>query len=137
MDQRILESLVERLRYGGMSRYTTTAGGLATRCTTRRHRERLMTAAAQPWTLERICEVLQNPKVKQMCIGEINRAQIHEIAKVFAKWQGVAEKRLASVERAKAARAEELAGRPVPGNWTDCTDEVIAEAARIKASKAA
>lgn len=94
-----------------------------------------MTADAQPWTIERIHESLGSPKVRQAFMCELNKARIHEITGVFAKWQGIAEQTVAAVERARAAREAELAGEPVPGEWTDVTDEVLEAAEEIKNRK--
>ncbi|KPI12038.1 hypothetical protein OK074_2659 [Actinobacteria bacterium OK074] len=80
------------------------------------------------WTIETICDALASPAAKQRFLGEINRAPVHEIVTVFAKWQRIAAGLAAAAERGRdLARAEAETGE-VPGEWTDVTDRVLAEA---------
>jgi hypothetical protein len=94
-------------------------------------------AETEPWTIERITDALGNPAVRQRFLGELNKAQIHEITGVFAKWQGIAEQLLHAVERAREIRTAELAGEPVPGKWIDITDELQERVERLRARGAA
>jgi hypothetical protein len=83
-----------------------------------------MSETVAPWTIQRITDALGSPAVRQRFLGELNRAQIHEITGIFAKWQGIAEQLLHAVERAHEFRAAELAGEPIPGDWVDMTDQL-------------
>lgn len=91
----------------------------------------------EPWTIERISEALGSPSMRQRFLSELNKAPAHELLNVFAKWQGSAERSLRSLERSREARAEQLAGRPVPGDWKDATDEVLAKAEQLRSKGAA
>jgi hypothetical protein len=85
----------------------------------------------EPWTIERISDALGSPAIRQRFLAELNTAQIHELTGVFAKWQGIAEQLLHSVERAREARSADLAGLPIPGEWIDITDELRERADRL------
>ncbi|MFD0405572.1 hypothetical protein [Kitasatospora sp. NPDC127116] len=93
--------------------------------------------AHQPWSIERIAAALGNPTLAQRFLGEINKAPAYRVMEVFAKWQGVAERLEETAARVEEARAAEAAGLPIPGEWVDVTEEVQAEAARIRARGAA
>lgn len=77
-----------------------------------------------PWTIERIREALGNPVLEKRFLGEIYRAPLHEMLTVFARWQIRAEQLLLTAERIREAHAEQLAGRPVPGEWIDASDRL-------------
>lgn len=94
-------------------------------------------SADQPWTIERICDALGTPALSTRFLGEINRSPAHEMLAVFAKWQGIAERLLITAQRVTEAKAAQEAGLPVPGEWTDITEKVQAEAAGIRAHRAA
>jgi hypothetical protein len=97
-----------------------------------------MSDTAAPWTIERISDALGNPAIRQRFLSELNKAQIHEITAVFAKWQGVAEQLLHTAERAREFRAAELAGEPIPGEWIELTvDDLKARANRLRDVNAA
>jgi len=72
-----------------------------------------------PWTIERICEALGSPGARKTFLAQINKAPVYELSNVAAKWQGVAERTLATAARIREAHAEEQSGRPVPGEWID------------------
>lgn len=93
--------------------------------------------SSEPWNIERICDALGNPTLAQRFLAQINKAPAHEILAVFAKWQGIAERTLAAVQRGREAAAIEAAGGEIPGEWHDVTDRVLGEAARIRARGAA
>lgn len=90
-----------------------------------------------PWTIERIRDALGNPTLAQRFLSEINKAPAHEVLSVFARWQNIAERTLASVQRGREAAAIQEAGGDIPGQWTDITDQVLDEAARIRSRGAA
>ncbi|GAA0453965.1 hypothetical protein ACFQ2B_27730 [Streptomyces stramineus] len=90
-----------------------------------------------PWTIERISDALGNPTLAQRFLSEINKAPAHEMLSVFAKWQGIAERTLAAVQRGREAAAIQEAGGDIPGEWTDVTDRVLQDAARIRSRGAA
>ncbi|WP_411121303.1 hypothetical protein [Streptomyces sp. x-19] len=86
----------------------------------------------QTWTIESICEALGSPSAKQRFLSEINRASVHEIVTVFAKWQAIAAGMAAAAERGRElARIEAETGN-VPGEWIDVTDRIRAEAATAR-----
>ncbi|MEU6233826.1 hypothetical protein [Kitasatospora sp. NPDC047058] len=91
----------------------------------------------QPWTIERITEALGSPDLTQRFLGEINRAPAAELLAVFARWQGIAESTVAAVERGREIAAAQAAGQPIPGEWEDITDQVRADAAKLKSRSAA
>jgi hypothetical protein len=93
--------------------------------------------AEQPWTIERITEALGSPDLAQRFLGEINKAPAYRVMDVFAKWQGIAERLGEARARIGDARAAVEAGGPVPGEWTDITEETMAAADRIRARGAA
>ncbi|WPO69949.1 hypothetical protein [Streptomyces sp. KN37] len=45
---------------------------------------------SEPWTIERICGSLGDPKLTQRFLSEINKAPAHRILTVFAKWARIA-----------------------------------------------
>jgi hypothetical protein len=94
-------------------------------------------ASEQPWTIERICDALGDPDLAQRFLGEINRAPVHELLGVVAKWKGIAERTLAAVERARELAAYDARGEELPGEWIDVTDRILADAERIRARGAA
>ncbi|MFF7023007.1 hypothetical protein ACFY97_18640 [Streptomyces klenkii] len=93
--------------------------------------------STQPWTIERIRDALGNPALAQRFLSEINKAPAHDVLAVFARWQNIAERTLASVQRGHEAAAIQEAGGDIPGQWTDVTDRVLEEAARIRSRGAA
>ena len=93
--------------------------------------------SGEAWTIERIRDALGNPALAQRFLGEVNKAPAPQLLTVFAKWQGIAERTLAAVQRGREAAAIEAAGGEVPGDWHDVTDRVLQEAERIRARGAA
>lgn len=91
----------------------------------------------QPWTIERISDALGNPTLAQRFLSEINRAPAHQLLHVFAKWQGIAERSIEAARRGREIAAAEARGEEPPGQWTDVTDRVLAEAARNRTRGAA
>lgn len=91
----------------------------------------------QPWTIERICDALGNPTLASRFLGEINRAPAHQLLHVFARWQGIAQRAVEAAERGREIAAAEQRGEEPPGQWTDVTDRVLAEAARNRTQGAA
>jgi hypothetical protein len=91
----------------------------------------------QQWTIERISEALGNPTLSQRFISEINRAPAHQLLAVFARWERIAKDTLAAVERGRELAAYDARGEEPPGEWTDVTDKVLAEAESIRARGAA
>ncbi|MEU5051802.1 MULTISPECIES: hypothetical protein [unclassified Streptomyces] len=85
------------------------------------------------WSIERIRDVLGSPDLSRRFSDEIGRAPAHTVPAVFAKWQAIAERTLASVERGRQAAAAEAAGGEVPGEWIDITQKVQEDAALIRA----
>ncbi|MDT0451165.1 hypothetical protein [Streptomyces hesseae] len=86
-----------------------------------------------PWSIERIRDALGSPDLSRRFVAEIGRAPAHEMLTVFAKWQGIAERTLAAVERGRQAAAAEAAGGEVPGEWIDITQKVQEDAALVRA----
>ncbi|MFI5660971.1 hypothetical protein [Streptomyces sp. NPDC051684] len=91
----------------------------------------------QPWTIESIRDALGNPALAQRFLSEINKAPAHELLHVFAKWERIAKDTLAAVRRGRRLAEYEARGEEPPGEWTDGTDRVLAEAARIRSRGAA
>lgn len=91
----------------------------------------------QPWTIESICDALGNPTLASRFLGEINRAPAHQLLAVFARWERIAKDTLAAVERGRELAAAEARGEEPPGEWSDVTDRVLAEAELIRARGAA
>ncbi|MEU4210952.1 hypothetical protein AB0F13_13320 [Streptomyces sp. NPDC026206] len=85
------------------------------------------------WSIERIRDALGSPGLSQRFTDEIGRAPAHAVLAVFAKWQGIAERTLAAVERGRQAAAAEAAGGEVPGEWIDITQKVQEDAALVRA----
>ncbi|MBC2908286.1 hypothetical protein [Streptomyces cupreus] len=85
------------------------------------------------WTIETICEALGSPAAKQRFLGEINRAQVHEIVTVFAKWQQIASDLMAAAERGRELARTEAETGEIPGEWIDVTDRIQAQAAAARA----
>ncbi|MFH8785302.1 hypothetical protein [Streptomyces roseoverticillatus] len=92
---------------------------------------------AKRWTIETICDALGSPPAKQRFLSEINRAPVHEIVTVFAKWQQIAEDISAAVERGRELARVEAETGEVPGEWIDVTDRIQAEAAAARSRGAA
>ncbi|WP_328931912.1 MULTISPECIES: hypothetical protein [unclassified Streptomyces] len=91
----------------------------------------------QSWTIESIRDALGNPALAQRFLGEINRAPAHQLLAVFARWERIAKDTLAAVERGQRIAAAEARGEEPAGDWIDATDRVLADAARIRASRGA
>lgn len=91
----------------------------------------------QPWTIESIRDALGSPALAQRFLGEINRAPAHQLLQVFAKWERIAKDAVAAVDRGREIAAAEARGEAPTADWTDATDRVHAEAARIRARGAA
>ncbi|MFD4596771.1 hypothetical protein ACFWPQ_01935 [Streptomyces sp. NPDC058464] len=91
----------------------------------------------QPWTIESIRDALGNPTLAQRFLGEINRAPAHQLLHVFAKWQGIAQRSIEAANRGREIAAAEQRGEEPPGQWTDVTERVLAEAARNRTQGAA
>ncbi|MFE0458572.1 hypothetical protein ACFW1A_04825 [Kitasatospora sp. NPDC058965] len=79
---------------------------------------------SDPWTIERISDALGSPGIRQVFLAQINKAPLYELANIAAKWQGIAERTLATAERIREAHTAEQAGRPVPGDWVDASDRL-------------
>ncbi|GHF21361.1 MULTISPECIES: hypothetical protein [Streptomyces] len=94
-------------------------------------------STGRPWSIERIREALGSPDLARRFTDEIGSAPAHRVLAVFAKWQGIAERTLAAVERGRQAAAAEAAGREVPGEWIDITRKVQEEAALNRSRGAA
>lgn len=92
-----------------------------------------MTMSEQNWTIETICEALGSSAAKGRFLGEINRAQVHEIVTVFAKWQRIAADIKAAVERGRELSRAEAETGEIQGDWIDVTDRIQAEAAAARA----
>ncbi|MCC9690222.1 MULTISPECIES: hypothetical protein [Streptomyces] len=91
----------------------------------------------QPWTIESIRDALGNPALAQRFLSEINRAPAHELLAVFARWERVAKDTVAAVARGRAIAEAQAGGEDPTAEWTDVTDRVMAEAARIRTRGAA
>ncbi|MFI1970775.1 hypothetical protein BLA24_09320 [Streptomyces cinnamoneus] len=94
-------------------------------------------STARVWSIERIRDALGSPDLSQRFLGEICRAPADEVLAVFTKWQGIAERTLAAVERGRQAAAAEAAGGEVPGEWIDITQKVQEDAALVRSRGAA
>ncbi|MBO0656019.1 hypothetical protein J1792_25590 [Streptomyces triculaminicus] len=94
-------------------------------------------STGQVWSIERIRDALGSPDLSRRFVHEIGRAPAHEVLTVFAKWQGIAERTLAAVERGRQAAAAQAAGGDVPGDWIDITRKVQEDAALVRARGAA
>jgi hypothetical protein len=79
---------------------------------------------SEPWTIERISEALGSPAIRKVFLAQINKAPVYELTSVAAKWQGIAQRTLATATRIREADAAEQAGEPVPGDWIDAADRL-------------
>lgn len=86
----------------------------------------------QRWTIESICEALGAPTAKQRFLAEINRAPVHEIVSVFAKWQTVASAMVDAADRGRELARIEAETGEMPGEWIDVTDRIREEAAAAR-----
>lgn len=86
-------------------------------------------------TDEEICAALSNPTLIERFISERDAASADQRSHVRAKWEGVAQNMLAAYERSKEIAAAVKRGEEPPGEWIDCTDRVLAVAARIRAER--
>jgi hypothetical protein len=86
----------------------------------------------QSWTVETICEALGTPAARKRFLGEINRAPVHEIVTVFAKWQTVAASMTAAADRGRELARIEAESGELPGEWIDVTDRIQREAANAR-----
>lgn len=91
----------------------------------------------QAWTIESIRDALGSPVLAQRFLGEINRAPAHQLLAVFAKWERIAKDTSAAAARGRDLIAYDQRGEQPPGEWTDRTDRVFADAERIRARGAA
>ncbi|MEW1569774.1 hypothetical protein AB0454_43510 [Streptomyces sp. NPDC093509] len=91
----------------------------------------------QQWTIESIRGALGNPALAQRFLCEINRAPAHQLLAVFARWERIAKDTLAAVERGREIAAAEARGEEPTAGWSDATDRVLADTARIRARGAA
>lgn len=95
-----------------------------------------MSDTVEPWTIERICDALGNPTLAQRVVSEINRAPIHELTSVFARWQGIAEQTVATVAHARQLAQADRDG-DLPGEWTEYTvDDLRAKAEQLRSHAA-
>lgn len=92
---------------------------------------------SEPWTIERIRDALGNSTLTQRFLSEINESPAHRLLPVFAKWERIAKDTVSSVERGRDLAEHEATGQDPAGEWADRTDEVLAEAARIRGRGAA
>ena len=86
----------------------------------------------QQWTIESIRDALGNPTLASRFLSEIDRAPAHELLGVFARWEHIAKDTLAAVDRGREIAATEASGEDPTAGWTDATDRVLADAARIR-----
>lgn len=86
----------------------------------------------QDWTIETICAALSAPSAKQRFLAEINRAPVHEIVTVFAKWQAIATNMAAAAVRGRELSRIEAETGEMPGEWVDVTDRIREEASRAR-----
>lgn len=91
----------------------------------------------EPWTIERICDALGHPDLSQRFLAQINRAPAHELLSVFARWERIAKDTLTAVERGRSLAEHDTRGEQPPGEWIDRTDQVLAEAERLRTRGAA
>lgn len=90
----------------------------------------------QPWTIERICESLGNPKLSQRFLSEINRAPAHLLLTVFAKWERIAKNlEVAFADTSEILAAEARSEEP-PGRWIDGDERLQQVAQRIRSHEA-
>ena len=95
-----------------------------------------MSDTVEPWTVERICAALgDHPDITKRIVSEINKTPAADLMTVFAKWQGLAERTLESVARARETHANLSPSGELPSDWNDETDRVMAEAAHIRAAR--
>ncbi|MEV8313846.1 hypothetical protein AB0Q95_06700 [Streptomyces sp. NPDC059900] len=89
----------------------------------------------QPWTIDRIHDVLGAPALASRFLSEINKAPAHELLHVFARWEHIAKNLEAAFddESTEAARR----GEEPPGEWIDGTQRLDEAAARIRSRGAA
>ena len=90
------------------------------------------TMSDMPWTIERIRDALGNPTLAQRFLTEINKAPVHELLTVFARWQRIAEDTQSNVERGRGLAEYDAHGEEPPGEWVDGTDRIQADAERIR-----
>jgi len=91
----------------------------------------------EQWTIESIRDALGSPTLAQRFLSEINRAPAHELLAVFARWARIAEDIATAVRRGRELAAYDERGEELPGEWTDRTERVLADADRIRARGAA
>ncbi|GHF30687.1 hypothetical protein GCM10010218_09980 [Streptomyces mashuensis] len=84
------------------------------------------------WSTDRIRDALGSPVLAQRFVRELRRTPARELPALLAKWQDIAERTLASVERGRQAAAAQEAGRQVPGEWIDITQKVQDDAAAVR-----
>ncbi|MZE76814.1 hypothetical protein [Streptomyces xinghaiensis] len=92
---------------------------------------------SEPWTIERIRDALDDPELAKRFLTEINRAPAHELLQTFARWERTAKDITAAIERGRELAAFDERGEEPPGEWSDATDRVLAEAGRIRAARGA
>lgn len=93
--------------------------------------------SARAWTIGSICDALGSPPARQRFLSEINRAPVHEIVTVFAKWQQIASDISAAAGRARELARVEAETGEVPSEWIDVTERIRSEAAAARARGAA
>lgn len=87
---------------------------------------------ADPWTIERICEVLGSPTLTQRFLSEINRAPAHELLATFARWERIA-KNMIDAHKDDQQIIEHLQrGEEPPGEWLDGNARLAATANRAR-----
>lgn len=91
----------------------------------------------QTWTIESICDALGAPELASRFLGEINKAPAHLLLTVFAKWERIARDTAVAVALGCDLAAYDQRGEPLPGEWIDRTERVMADAEHIRARGAA
>jgi hypothetical protein len=92
---------------------------------------------SEQWTIERIQNALGSPLIADQALAEVTQAPADDRAAVIVKWQRIAEDISNAATRARDLAPYEASGQPLPGQWVDRTDQVLAEAERIRARGAA
>lgn len=75
--------------------------------------------SGEPWTIERICEVLGSPSLTQRFLSEINRAPAHELLATFARWERIAKNMIDAQEDDQQIIDHLQRGEEPPGEWLD------------------
>ncbi|MFJ8583656.1 hypothetical protein ACIRD2_03210 [Streptomyces sp. NPDC093595] len=93
--------------------------------------------STEPWTIERICDVLAAPSLTQRFLAEINRAPAHELLSTFARWERIAKNMLHADQGSQQIVEHLQLGEEPPGEWIDGNERLDREADQSRSRGAA